>query len=349
MAFTGGKRIFGDFPDVVIDKGIGSGLPVMGFGLVRDSELHLGISGRSSEERVRRHDIRMPADSSDGQSDFDSSPRPGYRGLARYSLLRLEHGSTFCLTFRTGADWIEGVTEESRQMIDAAAALRDAVKDLQFNAPITHVYNPLDYAWDAHALYLRKWAAGPRRVIFLGMNPGPWGMAQTGVPFGEISLVRDWVGVEAAVRKPPVEHPKRPVEGFACRRSEVSGKRLWGLFAERFVDPDRFFSEHFVANYCPLVFMDEGGRNRTPDKLPVGEAGALREPCDAHLREIVRILQPEFLIGVGGYAGKRLREVFSGDGIRVESILHPSPASPAANRGWAKAADAALRGMGVWN
>ncbi len=234
-------------------------------------------------------------------------------------------------------------------MIEAAAALRDAVGGLVFSPPVTHVYNPLDYAWRAHALYLEKHAASPKKVVLLGMNPGPWGMAQTGVPFGEISLVRDWVGVEAAVGRPAVEHPKRPIEGFNCSRSEVSGKRLWGLFAERFGEAEAFFADHFVANYCPLVFMEEGGRNRTPDKLPKAEAEALREVCDAHLREVVRILDPEWLIGIGGYAEKRLRDVFEAEPRQIGSIPHPSPANPAANRGWGPAAESRFRELGVWD
>jgi len=42
------------------------------------------------------------------------------------------------------------------------------------------------------------------------MNPGPWGMAQTGVPFGEINAVKDWLGINAEVDKPQKQHPKRP-------------------------------------------------------------------------------------------------------------------------------------------
>ena len=39
-------------------------------------------------------------------------------------------------------------------------------------------------------------APGRKEAVFLGMNPGLWGMAQTGVPFGTVSLVRDWMGIE---------------------------------------------------------------------------------------------------------------------------------------------------------
>src|SRR5688572_32536315 len=95
------------------------------------------------------------------------------------------------------------------------------------------------------------------------MNPGPFGMAQTGVPFGDVAMVRDWLGIVAAVAKPRDEHPKRPVLGFECQRSEVSGARLWGWARARFGTPQRFFERFFVANYCPLAFMESSGANRT--------------------------------------------------------------------------------------
>src|SRR6185369_4193405 len=147
----------------------------------------------------------------------------------------------------------------------SAKDLCRALKGLRFGAPVTHVYNPLTYAWAAHREYLRRYGRGSKRVLFFGMNPGPFGMAQTGVPFGEVAAVRDWLKIDAPIGRPEVEHPKRPVHGFACKRSEVSGKRLWGLFAERFGTPEAFFAEHFVANYCPLVFCETSGCNRTPD------------------------------------------------------------------------------------
>ena len=34
--------------------------------------------------------------------------------------------------------------------------------------------------------------------------------------------------------------------------------------------------------------------------------------------------------------------------IRIGRVLHPSPASPAANRGWAAAAEKQLLALGVW-
>ncbi len=234
------------------------------------------------------------------------------------------------------------------RLIDAARQLSANLAPLHFSAPVSHIYNPLTYAWGAHELYLRRYGAGPRRVVFLGMNPGPFGMVQCGVPFGEVTVVRDWLGITSGVQKPELENPARPIEGFACRRSEVSGKRLWGLFRERFGSPDVFFREHFVANYCPLAFFDHA-RNLTPDKLVAAEAVPLRAVCDAHLQALVGALQPEWVIGVGAFAAARAAEVLAGSSIRTGRVLHPSPASPLANRGcWAVAATEQLQALGVW-
>lgn len=231
----------------------------------------------------------------------------------------------------------------------AAKQLAARADALEFSPPVTHVYNPLVYAWAAHRDYLRRCRPKSTRVLLLGMNPGPWGMAQTGVPFGEVTAVRDWIGIETPIGKPPNEHPKRPIEGFQCRRSEVSGLRLWGLFRTRFGDAENFFREHFVVNYCPLVFMESSARNRTPDKLPAAERAALDEACDEHLRRVVECLRPEFLVGIGSYAEACLRRAgVAAPQATVIRVLHPSPASPAANRDWAGTATRQLVEAGVW-
>jgi len=181
------------------------------------------------------------------------------------------------------------------------------------------------------------------------MNPGPFGMVQTGVPFGEIAAVRDWLGIEAQVGKPPQEHPRRPVTGFGCLRSEVSGQRLWGLFAARFGTPDQFFREHVVINYCPLAFLEANGRNRTPDKLSAAERTTLFDACDEHLRAVVSALRPEWLVGVGDFAFKRAQTLFANGAPKLGRILHPSPASPAANRDWPNLATRQLEELAVWS
>lgn len=236
----------------------------------------------------------------------------------------------------------------SDSLIGAAEKLRQEVSALHFSNPITHVYNPLEYAWEAYCAYVKKFAKESKRIVFLGMNPGPWGMSQTGVPFGEITAVREWMRVSGKIHKPAKEHPKRPVTGFECGRSEVSGKRLWGLFKERFGEATAFFENHFVLNYCPLVFMEESAKNRTPDKLPADEASKLYACCDTHLKRAVEALGAEWVMGVGGFAEQRAAAALAGSEVKVGRILHPSPASPAANRGWGEAATKQLKALGVW-
>lgn len=247
------------------------------------------------------------------------------------------------------AIWVGPMSSIAAEMQAAARRLAEECGALRFGPPVTHVYNPLDYAWAAHRQYVDRYGAARKRVVFLGMNPGPFGMTQTGVPFGEVRSVREFLGIVAAIGRPAVEHPERPVQGFACKRAEVSGSRVWGLVAARWGSAAAFFADHYVANYCPLVFLEEGGKNRTPDKLPAGERAALTAACDRHLRRVVELLAPAWVIGVGGYAEKQAEAALAGrpGAPRIGRILHPSPASPAANQGWAELAVAELQALGI--
>ncbi|GAB6049975.1 single-stranded DNA-binding protein [Hydrogenophilus islandicus] len=250
----------------------------------------------------------------------------------------------------------EGESVEDLPLVAATVRLRERTAPWSctsgvapFAPAITHVYAPLTYAWRAHEVYLRRYGVGQKRVLFVGMNPGPFGMVQTGIPFGDVPSVRDWLQIVAEVDRPPAEDPRKPVLGFACPRREVSGARLWGLFAERFGTADAFFADHFVVNYCPLAFLADG-RNVTPDKLPQAVRAPLLAACDHYLRAVVALLAPQWVVGVGQWAAERARVALAemGDAPRVTTILHPSPASPAANRGWAAQAVAQLQEAGVW-
>lgn len=226
--------------------------------------------------------------------------------------------------------------------------LGQAVDSLRFGLPVTCVYNPLVYAWEPHREYVERYGKAPKQVLLVGMNPGPFGMVQTGVPFGDVASVRDWLKIHGRVNRPRAEHPKRLVRGFECERPEISGSRLWGWAAQRFGTADRFFERFFVANYCPLAFVEESGRNRTPDKLPEAERVPLYRVCDEAIRKIVSELEPELVIGIGNFAEKRVREALGpASGRAISCILHPSPASPKANKNWAETVEAQLREAGV--
>lgn len=233
------------------------------------------------------------------------------------------------------------------KLVKVSRALSRVVSKLEFGEPVTHVYNPLEYARLSHEFYLKRFGGGPKEAVLVGMNPGPFGMGQTGVPFGDVGFVRDWMGIEAPVDRPVDEHPKRQVLGFDCERSEVSGSRLWGWAEQRFGTPERFFVRFFVLNYCPLLFMESTGRNRTPDKLSIEERAALLPACDRALRDSIEILSPGLVIGVGAWATKRVRAALGDEGPTIGTVLHPSPASPKANRGWAPQAESDLRSLGI--
>ncbi|BBO66860.1 single-strand selective monofunctional uracil DNA glycosylase [Desulfosarcina alkanivorans] len=218
---------------------------------------------------------------------------------------------------------------------------------LTFAAPVTHTYNPLIYARSGYDRYVACFGGTVRPVVLVGMNPGPFGMAQTGVPFGDVEMVTGWMGIEARVAAPASPHPKRPISGFSCTRREVSGSRLWGWARQRFGTPAAFFERFFVVNYCPLVFMEASGRNRTPDKLPAVEKKRLFRVCDRALAESIDILKPQWVVGIGAFAEKRIHAALKGSNLTIGRMTHPSPANPRANRGWAPLVESELSAMGI--
>ncbi len=234
-----------------------------------------------------------------------------------------------------------------KDLVRISRELAKSVSTLKFSLPVTHVYNPLIYAARSHEAYLTRYGTGPKKYILMGMNPGPWGMAQTGVPFGDIETVGQWLKIDEALTPPDRQHPKRPILGLNCSRVEVSGTRLWSWARDIFTTPEEFFADFFIINYCPLVFMEESGRNRTPDKLNKEERNALIRICDDALLKTVETLQPSWLIGVGRFARLRAEQALSGVNLKIGEILHPSPASPAANRGWRERITAQLEEMGI--
>jgi len=246
---------------------------------------------------------------------------------------------------KAGASKASGV---AAALVASSRRLADDVDRLSFAPPVTHVYNPLRYAWEPHRRYLERYGDATERTVLVGMNPGPFGMAQTGVPFGDVTMVRDWLGIEAPVGRPRHEHPQRPVRGFACPRSEVSGTRLWGWAKKRFGTPAEFFARFFVLNYCPLAFLEESGRNRTPVELPAAERAALYAACDPALERALAALRPRAVVGIGRFAAERAQAAADALALgAVGCMLHPSPANPGANRNWGATVERQLAEIGA--
>jgi single-strand selective monofunctional uracil DNA glycosylase len=238
----------------------------------------------------------------------------------------------------------------SQEIVQRTELFAWQVEQLRFSGDF-YIYNPLQYAWNMHEAYIRKYLAHPVNTLMLGMNPGPFGMAQNGIPFGEVGAVREFLKLDEPIKKPAIEHPSRPVLGLSVQRSEVSGKRLWALMAEHYENADAFSQEIAITNYCPLAFMEQTkhAKNITPDKLPKGERMALEAICDRYLLDLILLLKPTYLIGVGTYALKKLQQVVSGDDRYIlGSIIHPSPANPQANRNWQEKTQQQLVALGVW-
>ena len=224
------------------------------------------------------------------------------------------------------------------RMIETSSKLRDDVEkfadSLVKEGSVDAVYNPLAYAWEPHRAYLELASGGGAKTLLLGMNPGPHGMGQMGIPFAATSVVRDLLKItNLDVGQPRTPHPKRPISGLDWPKEEVSGTRLWGLLANEYGSAESIFKSVFLLNHCPLMlFSGERATNITPDRITGPTTKALLERCDEHLREVVDIMQIERVIGVGRYSEKRALNALSGIDISVTTCWHPSPASPLANR-----------------
>ena len=223
----------------------------------------------------------------------------------------------------------------SEQLKDAALRLSEdcnrGIYRIMKHKSVAHVTNPLDYAWAYHEQFIDQWSEFGATTLLLGMNPGPYGTAQTGVPFGATAMARDILHIkERDVRTPPGAHPKRPIEGLSMERQEVSGTRFWSMLSDHYGSTEAIFSNIYVVNHCPLLILGETGRNITPVDLPKATIEPVLKACDKHLKSVVDIMAIESVIGVGNYAKKRAQSVLND--VHIDSMWHPSPASPLANR-----------------
>ncbi len=237
-------------------------------------------------------------------------------------------------------------------LIDRTKLFASECQEIEYPECV-YVYHPLNYAWNFHKKYLELYVKKGTKALFLGMNPGPFGMAQTGIPFGEVNVVKEYLKIDEPLLALPITHPKRPIEGLLCERSEVSGRRLWSLIEKKFPLSKQFTPHLAIMNYCPVVFVDTGptGKNIIPEKIEKEVRVELEKVCDTYLDDIIDIIRPISVVGIGQYAKKKLSLSIarSKKNIYVTSIIHPSPANPQANKGWLEIVEKALVDENIWS
>jgi len=212
--------------------------------------------------------------------------------------------------------------------------LSQQLNPLKFTGAVHTIYNPLAYAWQQHQTFLERFDPGDRPVMFLGMNPGPFGMAQTGVPFSDPSIAQQLFGIDCDFTAPTVQHPKRPIMGKLSTRKEGSGGRLWRWVVDYFGDIDNFTNQVLIWNYCPLCFLNQNGANLTPDKLIKKDQEKLYKKCDLALRAVAENKKVRTVVALGRFAEERSKIALNGTDTQIIYLLHPSPANPRANREW---------------
>lgn len=243
---------------------------------------------------------------------------------------------------------------DGMRVLEAAQEVSKGCDQLSLGDPVAFTYNPLAYAWDGYKQYVNRFGSGTKRVLFVGMNPGPWGMGQTGIPFGDPVAVSELMGIEEMrVHAPEDEREGRPVHGLMSPRREVSGTRLWEGLDEVFGGLTAAFEMLFVVNHCPLLLFDDEGKNLTPPRLRKEDHDALCEVCDLHLARLIEHFEPGHVVGIGRFAEERANEVVARDGLdaQVSYLLHPSPANPHANKdggdAWRRGLEDTLETCGI--
>ncbi|XP_017774188.1 PREDICTED: single-strand selective monofunctional uracil DNA glycosylase-like [Nicrophorus vespilloides] len=199
---------------------------------------------------------------------------------------------------------------------------------LEFDSEkVEYVYNPLEYAYNGYSQFVKKYLDTSKHILFVGMNPGPYGMCQTGIPFGDVNTVQNWFEINVEVNRPRRECPERPVLGLECKRVEQSGKRLWEYFRKKCGLPEHFFRNAFILNYCPLGFFDANGKNITPNNLKVANKRKIQQICDQYMLHVLQLLECKIVVGIGRYAQERMDNILKTSNLDVQLLYmkHPSP------------------------
>jgi Uracil DNA glycosylase superfamily. len=207
--------------------------------------------------------------------------------------------------------------------------------------------NVFSYAIDPFLEYLEKAERGSVRTLYLGMNPGPYGMYRTGIPFCDFVTKREFLKITASVDETFIDVDAVRGEKPDEKRREVSGMRLWGLFESVYHSPERFFSSSLVLSYSPLIFFRSEGRraNIALSDVKSLDRKRIEKVSDEFLKRYIKELKCDTLVGIGDYAHRAL--VRCSDGERLLKIAHPSPANPAANGDWAGRTYCYLKSEGV--
>eukprot|EP01023_Acetabularia_acetabulum_P031317 TRINITY_DN29446_c0_g1_i1.p1 TRINITY_DN29446_c0_g1~~TRINITY_DN29446_c0_g1_i1.p1 ORF type:complete len:252 (+),score=22.23 TRINITY_DN29446_c0_g1_i1:130-885(+) len=215
---------------------------------------------------------------------------------------------------------------------------------------INTIYNPLEYAWEPYENYLRKYCGDYKKTIFVGMNPGYFGMVQTGIPFGDLNMVCNFLHLQK-FQVPVKQHNIRKIVGYEIKRSEVSGQRFWGLIQTKFGHPDKFFNEdsNFVVNLCPLAFLSETGKNVTPEEISIQEKDKIIVVCMAYFKQIVKFLQIQNIVCIGNFVCKEVKKSLTQDGYyNIVYMQHPSPRVQPQELQWRDVVTKQLEDAGVW-
>ena len=96
--------------------------------------------------------------------------------------------------------------------------------------------------------------------------------------------------------------------------------------------------------------MNSSGKNIIPSALPKESRKILFDTCDISLKKLVDLLDVEAVVGIGKFACDRARMALKDKpDVKMHLIMHPSPASPAANKDWAGIVKKQLKESGVWD
>jgi len=195
------------------------------------------------------------------------------------------------------------------------------------------VWNPALYALDIYQEYLTKFPPEPGAILALGLNPGPYGMAQTGIPFTDCRTASGALGMEMTI-------PGKAPDDLISRLKKANGK--WrGTYERSSLGMYRFlilawgdiktaYRNWFVGNPCPLLFLDPERWNVTPADprlRRMKEVGELRQRAVIGFSEI---LNPRGIVCFGKDVAKAVGEVAIRQvgPDRVVFYEHPARAVP---------------------